>query len=333
MGRRTGLQKIKVFWPNVGSISDYPKSTVEILSYISESKPSRRETIRWVCKRYDVVPEFARKLLNVLHAAGVLGADELRYALTSAGKDYLAKGDAQSLFRLFLQRVLGFPELLDVLEKEGPLSLGELEKRWAQRMKPLLFAKNQCPIRYNWLRGFGYASVVAHQIFLTDKGLKLLSHVRLSEAPTEERRTRVSHADLEDKIKIIGEFFEFEAKKRPSLNDALPTYALKLREGARQLDCLWVRYIPFAGKVKFPVEIQLGGSLADSLDRLETVSQYVQKAIIVTTEDQERVILDRLKVKKSPLLDKLTIIFVDDVYKAVEAASVLSALAKKLFTD
>jgi len=333
MVRRASFQKIKVFWPNVGSIADYPRSTVEILSHISESKPSRREAIRWICERYGVVPEFARKLLNVLHAAGVLGSDDRRYNLTVAGIEYLTKGDAQSLFRLFLQRVVGFQELFEVLEKEGPLSLRDLEQRWAQRMKPLLFAKNQCPIRYNWLRGFGYASVVAHQIFLSDKGLKLLSHARLREAPTEERRTEVSHADLEDKIKIIGEFFEFEAKKRPSLNDALPTYALKLREKGRQLDCLWVRYIPFAGRVKFPVEIQLGGNLADSLDRLETVSQYVQKAIIVTTEDQERIILDRLKVKKSPLLDKLTIVFVDDVYKAVEAASVLSALAKKLFTD
>lgn len=333
MARRADSQKMKVFWPNVGSITDYPRSTGEILSHISESKPSRHEAIGWICKRYRVVPEFARKLLNVLHATGVLVWDDSHYALTHAGRDYLTKGDAEGLFRLFLQRVIGFHELLDVLEKEAPLSLRGLEERWAQRMKPLLFAKNQCPIRYNWLRGFGYASVVAHQIFLTDKGLKLLSHVRLGEALTEKQRTEVSHADLEDKIKIIGEFFEFEAKKRPSLNDALPTYALKLREGGRQLDCLWVRYIPFAGKVKFPVEIQLGGNLADSLDRLETVSQYVQKAIIVTTEDQERIILDRLKVKKSSLLDKLTIIFVDDVYKAVEAASVLSALAKRLFTD
>ena len=117
------------------------------------------------------------------------------------------------------------------------------------------------------------------------------------------------------------------------MNDALPSYALKLREGDRQLDCLWVRYIPFAGRVKFPVEIQLGGNLADTLDRLETITHYVQRAIIVTTEAQEQQILDRLRVKKSPLLEKLTIIFVDDVYRAVEAASVLNSLAKRIFAD
>ena len=198
-------------------------------------------------------------------------------------------------------------------------------------MKPITFAGKQAPIRYNWLRGFGYTSVVAHEIFLTEKGLKLAADVRVGSARTEKERTEVSHVDLEEKMRVIGEFFEFEARKRASLNDALPSYALKLREGNRQLDCLWIRYIPFAGQVKFPVEIQLGGNLADSLDRLETVSQSVQKAIVVTTEDQEKKIIDRLRVKKSLLLDKLTIIFVDDVYKAVAATTVLSALANKVF--
>src|SRR6266852_4203968 len=87
------------------------------------------------------------------------------------------------------------------------------------------------------------------------------------------------------------------------------------------------------GKIKFPIEIQLGGNLADTLERLETVSQFVKRAIIVTTEKQEKAIIDRLWVKKSHLLEKLTIIFVDDVYRAVEAANVLNSLAKKIFID
>jgi len=170
-------------------------------------------------------------------------------------------------------------------------------------------------------------------MILTERGLKLASQLKLSEVRDEERRATISHNDLEDKIKLIGEFFEFEAKKRPSVNEALPSYALKFREGDRQLDCLWVRYIPFAGKIKFPIEIQLGGNLADTLERLETVSQFVKRAIIVTTEKQEKAIIDRLWVKKSHLLEKLTIIFVDDVYRAVEAANVLNSLAKKIFID
>jgi hypothetical protein len=333
MQRKKREDRIKIFWPNVGRLTDYPQSIHNILTFIQKSKPKQEDTILWICREYGVVREFSRKLLNVLRATDVITARDAKYGLTSASQRFVDTRDSDGLFKLFSQKVVGFHRLLEILAAEGPLKLRDLEREWGDRMKPLTFAKNQCPIRYNWLRGFGYASLVAHQIFLTEMGHKLVTSLKLGEEKSQEKRAEVSHTDLEDKIKIIGEFFEFEAKKRASINEALPTYALKLKEGDRQLDCLWVRYIPFGGKVKFPVEIQLGGNLADSLDRLETVSQYVQRAIVVTTEDQEQTIIDRLKVKKSHLLDKLTIVFVEDVYKAVEAASVLSALAKRIFAD
>ena len=134
-------------------------------------------------------------------------------------------------------------------------------------------------------------------------------------------------------MRLIGEFFEFETTARASINDVLPSYALKLAEGDRQLDCLWVRYSPFGGKIKFPIEIHLGGNLADTIDRLETVSEYVQKAVIITGEEQEQKILDRLKVKRSRLLDKLVIVSIEDVYKAVQATNVLKSFTTKIFTD
>jgi hypothetical protein len=333
LGRVRPRQTIKTFWPNVGSIGDYPASTKEILQEVQKSGPSRPEANAWVRNRYTVTAEFARKLLNVLSACGILGSNGHRYTLTPVAEDYLKSGNPDCLFNLLAERVLGFRELVALLESRAPLSPKETEIMWSSAMAPLKFARNQCPIRYNWLRGFGYASLVAHQMILTERGLKLASQLKVSRARTEQQRAEVSHNDLEDKVRLIGEFFEFEAKKRPSVNEALPTYALKFKEGDRQLDCLWVRYIPFAGKVKFPIEIQLGGNLADSIDRLETVAQYVQRGIIVTTEAQEKEIIDRLRVKRSPLLEKLTIIFVEDVYKAVEAASVLHSLAKRIFVD
>ena len=331
MARTRSPQPIKVFWPNVGSIKDYPQSTFEILAHIRRARPDRHYAINWLCSKYRVVPEFARKLLNVFEAVGLVESDKSAYSIAAAGGDYLTAGDPDVLFRLFTDRARGFKEMFQVLESTAPISLKGLDSNWREQMRPVAFASNQGPIRYNWLRGFGYASVVARQIFLTERGLKFASELRVRRADTREGILQISHADLEDKIRMIGEFFEFEAKRRASVNEALPTYAVKLRQGDRQLDCLWVRYVPFAGQVKFPVEIQLGGSLADSLDRLETVSHYVQNAIVVTTEDQEEQIIDRLRVKKSPLLDKLTIIFVEDVYKAVEATTVLTALAKKIF--
>ena len=73
--------------------------------------------------------------------------------------------------------------------------------------------------------------------------------------------------------------------------------------------------------------------MADTLDRLETVSEYVQKAIIITTEEQENIILERLKVKKSRLLEKVIFVYIDDIFKAVEATNVLESLTKKIFKE
>lgn len=328
----SSARRIKIFWPNVGSISRYPTSTREILLRIDRGA-GHSEANAWLREKFGVTGEFARKLLNILSACGLLESERNVYSLSPSARDYLKTENPDILFSLFADRVVGFTQLVMLLEKQGPASLREIDKTWQEKMAPVRFAKNQCPIRYNWLRGFGYASLIAHQLILTERGLRLASRLKVSQAPTQERQAEVSHEDLEDKVKLIGEFFEFEAKKRPSVSEALPTYALKFRHGDRQLDCLWVRYIPFAGKIKFPIEIQLGGNLADAIDRLETVAQFVKRAIIVTTEPQEKQILDRLEVKKSPLLGKLTIIFTDDIYKAVEAASVLQSLAKRIFVD
>jgi len=138
MSRRAGLRRIKVFWPNVGSITDYPKSTGQILSHIDQLKPLRREAVLWICNTYGVVYEFARKLLNVLDAAGVLRCEDSRYELTVAGRQFLESGDSDVLFRLFFRAVSGFKELLQILEAEAPLALKALDERWVKRMRPLM---------------------------------------------------------------------------------------------------------------------------------------------------------------------------------------------------
>jgi hypothetical protein len=89
MPRRASLKRIKVFWPNVGGIADYPKSVIQILSHIDQAKPSRRDAVLWVCRTYRVVYEFARKLLNVLDAVGVLHCEDSLYELTAAGRNFL----------------------------------------------------------------------------------------------------------------------------------------------------------------------------------------------------------------------------------------------------
>jgi hypothetical protein len=327
-------QMLKIFWPNIGSLEDYQRNLQKILGAIQKNGFTRSELIKWIKDQFASASfDFCRKLVDVLKSIGLLKVDNKRVLLTTEALKYLQTEETDLLIDLMLKKIVGFREMIEVLKNYGPASFEEIRKAWEDRMEPLKFKLNQSSIRLNWLRGLGYADMVTRQYFLTKKGLRLYARIQQDQVKTVEKKEEVTHNDLEDKVKIIGEFFEFEATKRASLNHALPTYALKLKKSDRELDCLWVKYIPFAGKIKFPIEIQLSGNLADTLDRLETVSEYVQKAIIITTEEQENIILERLKVKKSRLLEKVIFVYIDDIFKAVEATNVLKSLTKKIFKE
>lgn len=328
---QTGLQT-KTFYPLVGSLPDYQKNITEIFSTIQARNFTRVEAIEWMMQQYKSSREFCRKLLDMLKSVGLIMTLEKHYQLTDTAQRYLQTERSEVLAWVFIDRVFGFVEVIDILTGKGAKDTSTLRSEWKAKV-PIKLSPSQFDHRLNWLRALGYADVVARNHFLTDRGLKLAAEIKLKAVTTVEEKQEISHRDLEDSMRLIGEFFEFETTDRASINDALPSYALKLTEGDRQLDCLWVRYIPFAGKIKFPIEIHLGGNLADTIDRLETVSEYVQKAVIITSEEQEKKLLDRLKVKKSRLLDKLVVISVEDVYKAVEATNVLKSFTTKLFAD
>ena len=328
---QTSLQT-KTFYPLVGSLPDYQKNITEIFSTIQARNFTRVEAIEWMMQRYKSSREFCRKLLDMLKSVGLIMILEKHYQLTDPAQRYLQTERAEVLAWVFIDRVLGFVEIINILSEKGANDKSALRTEWEARMVVKLSA-NQFDHRLNWLRALGYLDVVARNYLLTERGLKLAAEVKQRNVETFEEKQSVSHQDLEDSMSVIGKFFEFETSGKASINEVLPSFALKLTEGDRQLDCLWVRYIHFGGKIRFPIEIHLSGNLADTIDRLETVSEYVQKAVIITDEEQEKKLLDRLKVKKSRLLDKLVVISVEDVYKAVQATNVLKSLTTKLFTD
>lgn len=132
-------------------------------------------------------------------------------------------------------------------------------------------------------------------------------------------------------MKYIGDFFEFDAIKRPAINIMLPSER-QLKSSNKELDGLWIKRIPMGGKIYYPIEIQIGGSLADTIDRLETISDFAQKAIVVIDENQEKIMLERLKAKRSKLLDKIVFIRPEDVYKMVSATNALKGFFEKLFS-
>ncbi len=330
--RQRREDRIRVFYPMVGRLGEYVLNLTRILETIEQMEPSKSQAVTWIVEEFGTSGEFARKLVDSLRRLGLIAGTAESLRVTDEGRSFSRKQDVAALAIVLVQRVVGILEILLVLADGDSFDKTRLFDLWKQRVGDGL-ARNQFEHRLNWLRGLGLVDAVARKYYATEAGMKFISKWRVEKERTSEKRIQVSHSELEDRLVVIGKFFEFEAVKRPSINAVLPSYALKLSERDRQLDCLWVRYVHFAGKVKFPIEVHVGGNLADTIDRLETVSDFVQKAILVTTEDQEKEVMERLKVKRSRLLDKLVIIGVDDVYKAAEATTVLKSLTSKLFED
>ncbi len=252
---QTGLQT-KTFYPLVGSLSDYQKNITEIFSTIHARNFTRVEAIEWMMRQYKSSREFCRKLLDMLKSVGLLMILEKHYQLTAPAQRYLQTGQPEVLAWVFIDKVFGFAEVIDILTGREAKDKSTLRTEWEAKVA-IKLSLSQFDHRLNWLRALGYVDVVARNHLLTDHGLKLAAEIKQKAVTTVEEKQEISHRDLEDSMRLIGEFFEFETTDRASINDVLPSYALKLTEGDRQLDCLWVRYIPFAGKIKFPLRFTL----------------------------------------------------------------------------
>lgn len=101
----------------------------------------------------------------------------------------------------------------------------------------------------------------------------------------------------------------------------------------RQLDCLWARVIHFGGKVQYAFEVQVGGNMSDAIERLEMVAPFVQKAVVVTDEEQQRKIENRLNVKHSQLRDKLLFLSYEDINQIATAVNALKVFTANFFHE
>jgi hypothetical protein len=128
--------------------------------------------------------------------------------------------------------------------------------------------------RLDSLRSLSMVKKVADAFFLSEKGMSVVKARRLDEARSHEEAEALSHTDIDDKLRLIGEFFEFLSVKRASVNEARPPKAPKLRED-RQLDCLWARVVNFGGKIQYAFDVQISGSIADAVSALTVFTRKV----------------------------------------------------------
>lgn len=330
------------FFPMAGGIKDQFGKLLKILRKVRVSDLTPTQLKQWLEHEFDVKLRFAINVYTVLlQSCGLVEIQDKVCRLSERG-EYIADTSAPIiLLEAFRENFMGFDEMLVSLQENQPISSKELCDFWkvkvadkyptARLWKERYFA-NQFRHRLDWLRSMNFVENVADEFLLSRQGLKTLTLFMAPEELPESEKLALSHNELEQKIKAVGEFFQFEAIKRPSVNKVLPNRALKLKED-RQLDCLWVRVVHFGGKVQYPIEIQLGGNIADTIERLEIVCNFAQKALIITDREQQDKIVSRLKAKRSLLLDKAVFLEPEDIDKIVEATNIMRSFTRKIFED
>ena len=328
------------FWPMVGGIPQGFANYLAILRSIEINRLSRQGLVDWLKREYKIKDSYARNIVALLlFGTGLVKSEGGNCALTQTGSELAKTGSAGLLYEVIARQFIGVQELTTLIEEGQPISGDELLSAWERMVRDNSkvnwnrnHARMQFKHRLEWLRALGLVNKVADTYYLAKAGIREATRRRVRATPNAKAAQDVSHNDVEGKLQAIGDFFEFMSIKRASVNEARPHNAPKLVEN-RQLDCLWARVIHFGGKVQYAFEVQLGGSISDAIERLEMVASFVQKAVVITDEEQQARIQDRLVVKNSPLRDKILFLSYEDIDNVVEAVNALKVFTKKVFHE
>jgi len=302
------------FWPMAGGVGDGFASYLKILRYVSESRIDRAGLIGWLKNEFQLMESYAKNVASLLlFGTGLIESVDGSCVLTEAGRRILEQAKPGILYEHIAGQFLGITDIVDILDTLQPLTWEKLFDAWHARVCKISpeaskwkksHAKMQFRHRLDWLRSLSIVNKLADSFYLSKTGMEDRTQRRLKTAKGQTEAESISHGDIEDKLKLIGDFFEFLSIKRATVNEARPAKATKLSEN-RQLDCLWARVVHFGGKVQYAFEVQVGGNISDAIERLEMVASFVQKAVIVTNDSQQTLIEQRLAVKNSPLRDKI----------------------------
>jgi hypothetical protein len=285
---RTRNPQLKTtFWPMIGGITEGFGNYVRTLRKVDAERPARQDLVAWLIDEFHLSDKYASNVVAMLfYGPGLLETRENRCSLANAGLEILRKGTPEALYHLFDGQFIGMHTILDLLVQRQPRTLDEILTDWVKSVRREFnvgwntsHARMQFKHRLDFSRSLGLVKKVADGYFLSEKGMAVVRQRRLDQAKSDDEAQALSHNDIEDKLRLIGEFFEFISIKRASVNDARPPHSPKLKE-ERHLDCLWARVINFGGKIQYAFEVQIGGSIADAIERLEMVSSFVQKGAV-----------------------------------------------------
>lgn len=333
------MDKLKSIWPLPGGNRNYAHALSKILLALNENRFNEKNFISWMMKEYSLEsPKTTKGYIEVVKKIGIVDIKDGIFILNDNGKSFLENKDNQLILKLLIEYIFGFEEILKLLSEKQTLDKTEIYNEIENRFHTGWKTEHQIIFRIYWLLSLEFVEISSGKYYLTEKGIAALNDI-LKNQLSKKIETKIevkkdlekfSHSDLEDKMKYIGDFFEFVAHKRPDINLML-TKERQLKTSNKELDGLWIKKIPMGGDIYFPIEIQIEGNLSDTIDRLETVSDFAQKVITVIDEAQENIMLERLKAKRSKLIDKIIFIRYEDVYKLVSATNTLKPFFEKIF--
>jgi hypothetical protein len=328
-------------YPMVGPVEKQYSTLLNILHAIRTDTHAQSNFIQWLQTSFHISNSFARKVCTILFfGMGFVQRKKKRYELSEIGRKVLSTKDPDLFYTVFSKAFFAVDTILQILGKIQPARWDDLQDKWSShirsvRTEPSSWSKrhlnSQLRFRVDWLRSLGLVDFITGTYYVSRKGSQIRRLDLESTAATRTEKEQIVHNDLEDKLTLIGAFFQFNVKKRATLNDILPTSS-QLKEN-RQVDALWVRFVHFGGKLQYPFEVQLSGSMADAIERLEMVANIVQKAVVITDGKQKEKMLDRLRVKRSPLLDKIVFLEPAEVDKILEATIIMKSFTEALFGE
>lgn len=334
------MATIKSFWPLPGGVRNYHKTLLKVLEFVQSNSPDFDKIKNWLIEEFSLTSEekTSRGYLDVIKKIGLIKTDNNKYTITDLGTRVFESKDAGLVFNILSNKIYGVQEIVEIISSKQPIDKRVIYVEFEQKLKTGWKTDAQVGWRLNWLLSLGIVETTSNKFYLTEYGNEKTSELKgkaltkdeKTQRAKEEKIEKISHSDLESKLQYIGEFFEFISIKRPRINEMLPDDR-KLRSSNKELDGLWIKKIPMGGKIYYPIEVQIGGNLSDTIDRLETVSDFAQKALIVIDEEQENVLRERLNAKRSKLLDKIVCIRPEDVNKIMSATNALKSFFIDLF--
>jgi len=335
------LASIKSFWPLPGGVRNYHNTLLKVIDYIKTNTPDFEHLKTWLIAEYSLTSEekTSKGYVDVIKKLGFIKTDNGNYSITELGIKTLSDKDPLSVFYILVDKIWGIKEIVDIISAKQPIDKKSINIELESIIKTGWQTDAQVGWRLNWLLSLGIIDTTSNKYFLTELGNEKKSELKEIDLTKDEKTPKakaeiidkISHTDLEDKLQYIGEFFEFTSIKRPRINEMLPDDR-KLKSSNKELDGLWIKKIPMGGKIYYPIEVQIGGNLSDTIDRLETVSDFAQKAIIVIDEEQENTLRERLNAKRSKLLDKIVCIRPEDVNKIMSATTALKSFFIDVFS-